>query len=384
MRGSKVETAEGSGVWRLRVYAGLDPLTRRKRVRERRFHGTSRQAENELAAMVASATRGQGGGSQTTLTSCIEQWLDLIRADRSPSTIIGYEVILAVHIAPALGHKRLFELGAADLDRFYRALRAKPLSAGRVMRIHSVIRAALNQAVKWEWIERNVAMRATVPGGPKFTPMQLTVPEVRAALEQQLSIDPDLAVLFVTAAATGKRRGELCGLQWRDLDLDRGEVTIRQAVIRVKGPDRERGVNILKDTKSHAERTIAIDSATVAILAEYRRACLERARVCEMRLAPSAFVWSRDPAGRVPLNPDVVSGAWRRLMRRQGLEGRRFHDVRHFHASVLIDKGAPIAMVSERLGHRNLTTTMDIYTHAGAARDREAATMIGELLSGGG
>jgi integrase len=137
--------------------------------------------------------------------------------------------------------------------------------------------------------------------------------------------DPDLGMFVRMAAVTGARRGELCGLRWSDLDLERGEIVISRSV--THGPSSEL---VEKSTKTHRSRRIALDAGTVEALARHRRRAEQRAAACETTLAPDPYVFARDIEGREPWRPD--SGATSRFasFRRQvGLDSVRLHDLRH-------------------------------------------------------
>ena len=175
--------------------------------------------------------------------------------------------------------------------------------------------------------------------------------------------------------ATGCRRGEACALRWSDIDLDRGEVAIRRSITLVGGELRE------KDTKTHASRRLAIDGATVALLRTHRRRQRELALAIGVHLADDAAMFA-DPEGR-PWRPDVCTNRFGRLRARLGLDRVRLHDLRHFVATVLTDGGIPIGTVSTRLGHSQLSTTLDLYTHAVPATDQRAAAHLGTLLTRG-
>ncbi len=185
---------------------------------------------------------------------------------------------------------------------------------------------------------------------------------------------PDFATYLWVLAATGCRRGEACALRWTDVDLERGEVAIRRSISQVGGELRE------KDTKTHQSRRMAIDEGTVEVLRTHRLRQRELALALGESLADDALLFS-DVEGR-PWRPDVCTNRFGRLRASLGLERVRLHDLRHFVASVLGDGGVPIATISSRLGHRDIATTLNLYTHALPATDQRAAAYLGDLLSG--
>lgn len=184
----------------------------------------------------------------------------------------------------------------------------------------------------------------------------------------------ELGVAVAVAVATGMRRGEVCGLRWVDVDLEAGSLRVVRNVVLVGGKV------TAKDPKTHQARRFSIDAGLVAVLAEHRAAMVERARLAEVDLVDDAWVLSRSADGSVPLYPDSVSKAWKRVADAHGLAGMRLHDLRHLNATIQIDAGVPASTVAQRLGHATMATTLRVYAHAVAARDQEAADVIGRAL----
>jgi integrase len=183
-----------------------------------------------------------------------------------------------------------------------------------------------------------------------------------------------LPVYLRLALATGARRGELCGLRWKDVRFGDGAIRIRRSLVEVNG------AVIEKDTKTHQVRTVAVDSGTIEVLKEYRD---ERSVLCVDAggaLSEDAFVFSHYPDGRIPWRPNYVTLAFCRLRDELGLKAFRLHDLRHLCASLLLGQGVDVKTVSARLGHAQTSTTLDIYAHLMSQADEAAAGMLGEIL----
>ncbi|HUF33111.1 MAG TPA: site-specific integrase [Acidimicrobiales bacterium] len=157
-------------------------------------------------------------------------------------------------------------------------------------------------------------------------------------------------------------------------DLEARLVHIHRSVLHLAGNQ-----VLIKDTKTHSERTVAIDVETAARL-EARRTEVEAALAGGPTLVELPYIFSHD-GGERPWRPDYVTAAWRRLCNAAGVTGVRVHDLRHMHASYLLDAGVPLHTVSRRLGHERASTTSDIYGHAVDARDQGAADLFGALLN---
>ena len=177
------------------------------------------------------------------------------------------------------------------------------------------------------------------------------------------------------AAATGARRGELIALRWTDVNLAGGVVTIARGA--VQGKD---GL-VIKDTKTHGTRRIALDQATVATLKAHRETADGPRRGLRDEVAADAYLFSDDPAGQTSWRPWLVTQAFARLAERAGMPEVRLHDLRHFVATRLLSSGVDVRTVAGRLGHKNPNVTLSVYAHFLPEADREAADVLGRILA---
>ncbi len=362
--------------WRVHVYLGVDARTGKQRYLTRTVRGTKRDAEKVRAALVAQAVQGKFGETAAgTVADVTERWLEHIEPDISPATASAYRVYLRNWIIPRLGEQKIDRLRPADLDRFYASLR-KHLSPASVLKVHSILRAALGQAVRWQMITDNPATHASPPRPVRARVQAPTPDDVGRLLAAAQAEDPEFALYLRLAAVTGARRGELCALRWDDFDLEGGQIVVARSL--TVG---DKGV-IEKRTKTDRVRRLALDDVTVKALHYQRRLAEERAQACGVELSPKAYAFARDPEGREPWRPDSgATGRFMRLRDRLGLEGIRLHDLRHYVATHLLEAGVPVRAVSERLGHANATTTLGIYAHAVPATDQRSAELLGDLLA---
>jgi integrase len=367
--------------WELRAYAGIDPVTNRQKYVTRTFRGGKREAEEALARLVVEVCGGGHAAQDATVGDLLRQWLELTKPELSPTTARGYHWIIRTYILPTLGTVRLARLKSSQLDRFYAKLReqggqdSKPLSAATVRQVHAILRRALHQAVRWEWIPSNPAAHASPP---RVRSQLLDPPDPDAVIkliDAASKDDPDFGCYLLLAAITGARRGELCALRWADIDLENQTLNIARSVV-----EAAHGVLVEKDTKTHASRRIALDQATVGALTQHRDRCAERASACGVVLPARAHVFSHDPDGTRPWVPNDVTKVFIRLRKRVGLGTVRLHDLRHFAATRLLVAGIPVRTVSGRLGHANAATTLGVYAHFVQESDREAAAALGALI----
>jgi len=302
------------GVWELRVRAGRDPLTGKHRQISRTFRGSGRQASKALARLVTEAQDGSHAGSDKTVGELLDRWIDHLEArGRTPKTIDGYRSLARARLEPALGTVKLRRLTPVQLDDLYQSLLGAGLSPVYVRHCHAALSTALRQAVKWDWIDRSPAERATPPGAmpPEVSPPDAEgISRLISAVEK---VDPDMASMLFVAATTGCRRGELCGLRWSDLEVDKATVTVRRSI-----SDTSRGVEV-KDPKTHRARRISLDAATVSVLTTHHERVEQRARDIGSELSSEAYIWSQEGDSRTPWKPDRVTDAFRTHRKRADL-----------------------------------------------------------------
>jgi integrase len=366
-------TQRAPGVWRLRAYVGDDPGNGNPRQIERTVKGTQKDAAKALAEFVTKAQQGQYDHTNVTVGQLLDQWLEhLASTGRRPSTIVGARNKINHAIRPALGHVRLSKLGPADLDRAY-ASWGKEVSSTTVRGHHAILRAALHQAVKWGWIDRNPADRATPPS-PRGQIINPPTPEqVNRLVAAAEAKDPVLATAIALAALTGARRGELVALRWSDVDLESNYLTIARSITVVDGHTHVTG------TKTHAIRRLALDDLCAAVLQARWVYQVELSKEADSPLVDDPFVLSYQAHGGMNVNPGTISHRFQCLATSLGITCR-FQDLRHFSVTTLIAAGVDIRTVATRHGHAQATMTLNRYAHALPASDREAAAVLGRAL----
>lgn len=185
----------------------------------------------------------------------------------------------------------------------------------------------------------------------------------------------ELFALWRLAATTGLRRGEICGLQWNDVDLEEGRLSINRQVVKGK-----RGIALAPPKTKASRRRIAIDPTTVSALRTNRKLQLETKMMLGGRYHDADLVFCR-PDGSM-LHPDGVAQRFDRHVRDAGLRRIRVHDLRHTHASIALSIGEHPKTVQGRLGHSKISTTMDVYSHLLPGVDAQAAANIAAIVDG--
>lgn len=382
--GSKRERSPG--VWELRAHIGRDPLTGKRRDVSRTFRGGARAADRALRDLLAEADELRrrpatpSGPGDLTVAGLLDRWQALRSTEWAPKTAADHRNTIRTWINPRLGDVRLDQLRTVTLDEFYGHLArsggkdGRPLSPRSVRKVHSVLHAALEDAIRWELLDHNPATRTR---RPKLAKHQAVVPSPAQIGGVIAGASPQMASLVRVAVATGARRGELVALRWSDVDLEAGTVHIHRAITRLDGR------TIVKTTKTDQSAVLAIGPGTVAALDTWRRHCRDARLAGGLpRLRPSDWVWPDPDDLAQPLAPDAVSHRWRTLADGHGLDGVRFHDLRHAAATHPIAHGVDARTVAGRLRHSSPAMTLDVYAGRDLDADRAAANLIDQLLDG--
>lgn len=306
---------------------------------------------------------------KTTLSAFFARYLeDIIRPNRRYATYLTYKRLADIHIVPILGDRALSALTPAQIQRFYTAKLDAGLSRATVGLLHAVLRRALKQAMRWGLLAANPTDRVEPPGG-QSPPMQVfTADEARRFVEfAQLD---NLYPLWLLAITTGMRQGEMLGLRWQDVDLQRARVQVRGGLHLSENGTSGKSY-ALGPTKTGRSRHIVLSQEAVAALSRHQ----------PPDAPPTGYVFSGDTGG--PLARSTVVAAFKRLVATAGLPPIRFHDLRHTAATLLLSRGVHPKVVQEMLGHTSIVTTLDTYSHVLPTMQEDAARVIGETLFGG-
>lgn len=364
MAGQKKEIRPG--VWKLRVSAGKDPVTGKYIYVSKTVEGGSRIADQELAKLVVSTRASK---SSITLARLIEEFFQ-VSDGLALSTQRNYLLIAKNHIIPALGSKRIEKLTGRDLDNLYRTMAEKGLSAASTRYAHALISRVLSQAVKWGWLDKNVAKMASPPTVSRTVVSAPSPEELGRILSVAALRSPQLAAVFALCALTGARRGETLALRWSDYDQIAKVLTISKSVGYTPGS----GV-FVKETKTHSVRRIGVDETIEGVIVSQIEE-LQKNAEAGFELVVDPYLFYGAPDGSAPLHPDTPSKYFRKMCDSLGLP-YHLHQLRHFTATELIAAGVDIRTVSGRLGHADPGITLRIYTHVLEAQDRAASDYLG-------
>jgi integrase len=371
-----------SGRFRVRVSAGNDPVTGKPRYL-REIVDTRAEARAARVRLRNQVNENRHPKSDLTVSQAIDKWLEV--AQHESSTSERYEQVIRLYINPTLGKQNVGKIDAQMLEVLYSRLlrcrhlcssnaarghRCAPLAPNTVRKVHFVVRAALDNAMRWGYLGVNAAAMCRPPAFMAGDSDHPTAEEA-AALLAEASRDEQWALLLWLTMTVGWRRGELCALRWSDVDMTRGVITIERAYW-----EREE-----KGTKTHQRRQVAIDEIAVRKMQEHRANCVAACDKLGVELEPASFVFSPAPDHRAPFLPRSISQRYRRLAVTVGLRSTRLHALRHFSATELIAARVDVRTVAGRLGHGSGgATTLKVYAGWSPDADRRAAEAISGLV----
>ncbi len=343
--------------------------------RRKFYYGNTR---DEVRRKLAAAVHAQDTGAFTdargvTVGGFLDQWLaDVVKPSVRQWTYMGYEVHVRLHIKPALGRVTLDRLTPMQVQALLNAKLKEGLSAKSVRGVRATLRTALNQAVRWGMISRNAATAVELPKTRRYDIQPLTPAEARTFID---SIRGDrLEALYSVALTMGLRQGEALGLRWSDVDLEMGYLRITKQLQRVDGTLQR--VELKTD---RSRRTLVLPASINKGLMDHRSRQIEERAAAGEEWKESGFVFTT-PEG-LPLEGTTVSRHFHRHLDRASLAQRRFHDLRHSCATLLLVQGVSPRVVMEVLGHSEIAMTMNTYTHVIPELRRDAADRMEALLT---
>ncbi|WP_026332568.1 tyrosine-type recombinase/integrase [Deinococcus apachensis] len=374
--------------WRASVTVGIaeDGSQKRRWVSGK----TQGEVQEKLRALQSDLHQGTlADTDRMTVADFLNHWVaHKEREGNKPNTVQSYRDTVNRYITPKLGRVKLEKLRPLDVEHMLTGLRRDGKSTSLQVYALRVLKMALQQAVRWQMLPRNVA-DAVKPPKMERQEMQVWDRQQVADFLKATEAHP-LHAAFYLALMTGMRRGELVGLKWEDVDLDRARLTVRNNLVEVIGAPIEGKTRLKKATTSSvrlevstpkskaSRRTIVLSKGTVQKLREQQaRQKAWREHAAEA-WTEQGFVFTTVTGALVW--PSALAKAYTNLVKEAGVPPIRFHDMRHTAASLMISVGIPPKTVSERLGHSDVAFTLRTYTHLYDAQREEAAFDIADLV----
>lgn len=361
---------ERDGRWVATVDLGADPGGRRRR---KEFSAkTKKDAVAKRSKWLRSGAKNKEkrADKAPTFDQVGKMWLAFLADQgRKRTTVSNYTSMMRVHVTPTfLAGMRIDMIRREHIERFHGDLRYRKVSMRMRQAVHVVLNGVIKHAIERELIDLNPMQRVKRPGGAKQARVKSDRDRVRIWTEADVrrfiafSKDFHYGPLFEVALGTGLRPGELYALRWGDVDLVRGTLSVRETMTYCDGE-----IMFERPKTEQSRRTIKLAKATIKTLREIGKQGRDQ------------LVFTTKSGA--PCDRNNVRRSLRAIARSAGLEERTPHELRHTHASLLLARGTPIKVVSERLGHRDVTTTLEVYQHLLPGMGERAADEIDAMLS---
>lgn len=387
----------GVTMWRALWREPVGGMDDEKRQRSKRGFATKRAADAYVRARLAEIDQGYVAldGEDITVEWWLKNWLGSLTG-YAPTTMGAIKRDVHTHLIPHLGSRKLTELQPNDLRRFYSLLYEHGKRTGKcrtayvtcrdhkcapenhdglarktITSVHFALKTALSQAVRDGVLRLNPCDASDLlprsrKRGKAIDVRQRTWSPAQLREFLEFVADDRMAACWRLAFSTGMRRAELAGLRWANVDLDAGSLNVRDTIVVADG------VNLEQDeTKTPSgQRTIMLDGLTVSHLKMWKRRQAGEALAHPGGYNPAGYVFT-DIDGQF-IKPAWLSTHFTRLVKRSGLPKITLHEARHTHASILLSANTPINLVSQRLGHKDVLVTMQLYSHALPSEDSVA------------
>ncbi len=384
----------GKDSYRLIVHEGYDlsgkPLRHTKTV-----HGTKKDAEVELAKFVTEVQNGLVvDGKSLKFSEFTEIWKrDYGSKELAPSTYKRYCRMLETRLLPYFGHFYINKLRPTDIMKFYDLLdkdtqlvrkksnngqkTGKPLSGKTILEHHRLLRAMLHKAVYWQLIVSNPAERVQPPKAKKPKRRYYDDEQTKILLDNLSTLDKEqikYKVAIILTVFTGVRLGELMGLEWSDIDLRNGIVSINRASQYLS----DKGVFTKTPKNESSIRDVAVPDFVISLLNEYKLWYEEQKSIYSELWTDSDRLFVQ--CDGKPMHPSTISKWFVKFVGQIGLPVINFHGLRHTNATLLISQNIDVAVVAARLGHAQITTTFNFYVHPIISHNKKAGNVLENLL----
>ena len=382
MRGHLVKRYKGS--WSIVLDLGhqRDPKTGLLKRVQKWFSctGTKKEAEERLNDLLHRYHRSEVlEPSKILLSDWLDRWLDTaVKPGKALRTYETYRSIIDKHLKPSLGHHAIGALRPDQLEAYYHRSTLDPKT---LENHHNVLSGALGVAMRHKLIRENVARLVMNKPRAKDDHEEIQaqcweIEEARAFLEMAKAAGPQPAAFYRLALESGARKGELCAFKWADLDVEAGKIRVMRQMIK-RWP-----VPIFGPPKNRKPRTIDLSQETLGLLKKQKAAQAEVKLLAGNTYQDHGLIFAYDhPPFGMPLSANNIGQReFSKLVTAAQVRPITFHGLRHTAATLMLKEGIPIKVVSERLGHKKVTITLEIYAHALPSMQREAATKLGALF----
>lgn len=385
----------GKNSYRLVVFKGYDLDGKAIRHQKTVHCKNKSEAKIELAKYVTEVENGFiVEGNVPTFKEFVEIWKrDYALKELAPSTYARYKGMLDTRIIPYFGHFKLNKIRPIDIMQFYNLLdedsqfirkknhngkkNRKTLSKKTILEHHRLLHAMLTKAVYWQILISNPAERVQPPKAPKPKRECYDELQTKILVDNLIKLtgnDIKYKIAVLLDIFIGARLGELAGLEWSDIDLQHGIVSINKSSQYLS----DKGIFTKCPKTESSIREVSIPNFIVSLLKEYKLWYEEQKLIVGDFWHESNRLFVQDNGH--PIHPSTISKWFINFIKKIGLPVITFHGLRHTNATLLIAGQVDVATVSARLGHAQITTTYNFYVHPLKSHDKHAGNVLENLL----
>ncbi len=312
-------------------------------------------------------------GAKATLRAFLIEWLESIKTSLRPKTWGQYGQVIRQHILPELGKTKLKDLRPDQIQSFYNRKLKAGTSPSTVRIIHAVLHKALGDALRWGLMSRNPVSVVLKPKVSRREMQVLSADQVQQFLICTSGVRNE--ALYHLAISTGLRQGEILGLKWSDLDWEAASLQIQRQVQRAPGE----GLKLVEPKSAAGRRLIVLGPSTLEKLLKHSKKQRSDRILVGEQWQENDLIFPSTVG--TPMDQKRLHTNFKKLLRKAELPEIRFHDLRHTAATLMLQQGIHPKVVQERLGHSQISVTLDTYSHVLPAMQKEAALKIDELIS---
>lgn len=357
-----------------RIDVGKDPFTGKRKQASFGPFRTKTEAKKELLKIKNQVDDGSYFKESTEdFSMFMERWFNTsYKRTVEITTAKSREYVIRNHIMKYFQHKKINEITTFDIDSFYVDKLDSGYSGAYIRQMHNLLNQAFDQAVRWSLIKVNPVKNAKPPKVKSEEKITWTVDEVNRFLN--LIKDSSMEIPYLLAIFTGMRRGEVLGLKWDDVDFENKKIRIKRSLCFVSG----KGLIFKEPKTKKSKRQISISQHVVNVLKKHKQKQEFQKEKLGVQYQDNNLIVCTDDGK--PLDPRNLLRQFYRLIEEANVPRISFHDLRHTHATILMQQGENPKVVSERLGHSRVGITLDLYSHVSDDLQEQAAEKFENAL----
>ena len=364
--------------WQITIELPKDPITGKRVRKYKTVQGTKKEAERAMHDYIRELEKGYYvTDSKIVISEWIDTWLEVyIEPNVSPTTLSRYQGMISRYIKPIIGHIQVQQLNTLAVQAWVNGLKVspisgKPMAAATVKHAYHVLKGAMDKAVLAGIIHRSPCSGIMLPKGQKKAAVIFDEAQIKQLI--QAAKGTEMEIVIYMELCLGLRRGELLGLRWCDIDWENNQIHIVQNRVVVNGK------SVVKEPKTESSiRVLDAPDLLMKKLRIHRGKCIENRMRLGLGYTVTDYIIVHQD-GR-PIYPEYLSQMLTKLLAKAELPKCRFHDLRHLCASIMLLQGVNVKVAQERIGHKDINTTMNIYSHVLPSSAKDAAEKIGQLV----